>query len=239
MFSHSALEMVTRFNEAKTKEQCVEHLEAFTRGHGIEHFMIAEFVGPIEPDTMLEGHFPPEWTETYLGEQYALHDPIVHRLVSREGRDIIWSDLNKLVQRKSNAWKVMNEGRDFGLHEGVTYPILGYSGYVAGATFAGPRFDPDPEFRAALSLVAAYAHSRMLHIHREGRRPQEPVILTAREREVLRWAAQGKSDWEIGEILCISEHTAQKHIENVKRKLGVSKRIQAVVEAVKRSLIRI
>ena len=49
-------------------------------------------------------------------------------------------------------------------------------------------------------------------------------------REVLQWAAVGKSDWEIGEILAISEKTVNAHIENVKRKYGVTSRIHAVVK---------
>jgi len=57
--------------------------------------------------------------------------------------------------------------------------------------------------------------------------------LTARELECLRWTAQGKTDSEIGTILTISARTARFHIENAKRKFGVSTRIQAVAEALK------
>ena len=42
-------------------------------------------------------------------------------------------------------------------------------------------------------------------------------------------AAQGKSDWEIGRLLGISESTVHKHIEDAKRRFGVSTRIQLVV----------
>ncbi len=51
--------------------------------------------------------------------------------------------------------------------------------------------------------------------------------LTEREREVLIWVIQGKTNGEIGNILGISIHTASKHIEHVFRKLGVHSRIQA------------
>jgi DNA-binding CsgD family transcriptional regulator len=55
--------------------------------------------------------------------------------------------------------------------------------------------------------------------------------LSERERECLSWVATGKSDWEIGEILSISEKTANAHIERAKTKLGVPTRMQAVVMA--------
>ena len=51
--------------------------------------------------------------------------------------------------------------------------------------------------------------------------------LTEREREVLMWIMEGKTNGEIGSILGISIHTASKHIEHVFLKLGVHSRIQA------------
>jgi DNA-binding CsgD family transcriptional regulator len=44
----------------------------------------------------------------------------------------------------------------------------------------------------------------------------------------------GKSDWEIGEILAISERTAHNHVEAAKRLLDVGTRTQAVVQAWRR-----
>lgn len=62
--------------------------------------------------------------------------------------------------------------------------------------------------------------------------------VTPRESEILGWVAAGKSDWEIGRILQISPKTVNYHVENAKRKLGVSTRTQAVVEATSQGLLR-
>ena len=43
----------------------------------------------------------------------------------------------------------------------------------------------------------------------------KPVILSAREREALQWAAEGKNDWEIGAVMNISEHGADKHMRSI------------------------
>ena len=61
--------------------------------------------------------------------------------------------------------------------------------------------------------------------------------LTPREYEVLRWIATGKSDWQIGKILKISDKTVNFHVENMKRKCGVSTRIQVIVQAVQQGKI--
>jgi DNA-binding CsgD family transcriptional regulator len=47
----------------------------------------------------------------------------------------------------------------------------------------------------------------------------------------------GKSSWEIGEIVGISERTVNFHIEEACRRLNVQTRWQAVIEAVVRGMI--
>jgi DNA-binding CsgD family transcriptional regulator len=61
--------------------------------------------------------------------------------------------------------------------------------------------------------------------------------LTPREREVLGWAAQGKSAWEIGEILQITKRTVDSHTQKAMRKLGAANRTQAVAIALRERLI--
>ena len=53
----------------------------------------------------------------------------------------------------------------------------------------------------------------------------------------MRWCKEGKTNWEIGEILEISEKTAEFHLGNVMRKLGASNRITAVVKGIKQGII--
>lgn len=52
--------------------------------------------------------------------------------------------------------------------------------------------------------------------------------LTRRERDVMAYVAEGKTDWEIGVILSLSETTARFHVDNARRKLGAVNRAHAV-----------
>ncbi|MFM2421929.1 MAG: hypothetical protein RL291_459 [Pseudomonadota bacterium] len=65
----------------------------------------------------------------------------------------------------------------------------------------------------------------------------EGVALTFREAQVLRWIAEGKSDWQIGIILRIAPKTVNYHTENAKKKLGVATRIQAAFLADRAGLL--
>ncbi|MBO6719371.1 MAG: hypothetical protein JJ913_15550 [Rhizobiaceae bacterium] len=61
--------------------------------------------------------------------------------------------------------------------------------------------------------------------------------ITPREIDCLHWAARGKSNREIGEILGISENTVHFHLKNVYRKLDVTSRSRAVVAALQAGII--
>jgi DNA-binding CsgD family transcriptional regulator len=70
------------------------------------------------------------------------------------------------------------------------------------------------------------------------KRDGDQLELTRREVECLSWAANGKSEWEISQILGISEHTSEKHLLNAKTKLGTVNRVHAVAEAIRRGYIK-
>ncbi|WP_170311486.1 helix-turn-helix transcriptional regulator [Vallitalea okinawensis] len=64
-----------------------------------------------------------------------------------------------------------------------------------------------------------------------------PVPLTERESEVLALIALGKSNKDIAQTLLVSVSTVKTHVLNIYGKLGVNKRIQAVMKAKELGLI--
>src|SRR3954462_1287926 len=83
------------------------------------------------------------------------------------------------------------------------------------------------EDTAALELDAAREVFARLGAAPDVPAPQESHGLTARELEVLRLVAAGKSNREIAAELVISEHTVARHMQNIFRKLDVSSRTAA------------
>ena len=61
--------------------------------------------------------------------------------------------------------------------------------------------------------------------------PQATPNLTAREREVLTFVAQGLTYKEVGKSLHLSEHTVKYHMGNILRRLHLKNREQAIVYA--------
>jgi NarL family two-component system response regulator LiaR len=68
-----------------------------------------------------------------------------------------------------------------------------------------------------------------------GRSPAvEP--LTARELEVLKWVARGKSNREIADELVLAEGTVRTHVSNILSKLHLASRTQATLYALREGL---
>ena len=66
---------------------------------------------------------------------------------------------------------------------------------------------------------------------------RDQALLTAREMEVLRLAASGKTNGQIAELLDFSIRTVQVHMTHVFGKLGVGSRTEAVVAGLRKGFI--
>lgn len=68
-------------------------------------------------------------------------------------------------------------------------------------------------------------------------RISRPYNLSNREIEVLKWAALGKTSWEMSVILEISERTVNFHLTNSAEKIGVKGRCAACSAAIAQGII--
>ena len=64
------------------------------------------------------------------------------------------------------------------------------------------------------------------------------ICLTERERDVLHWMVEGKTNWEIAQISGRSEHTIKHQVERVLMKLESTNRAQAVAKALGLGIVR-
>jgi DNA-binding CsgD family transcriptional regulator len=91
-----------------------------------------------------------------------------------------------------------------------------------------------------LQLFAVYVLEGALRIltPSSSKAPCQAPLLTPREVEALSWTMEGKTAWEVGGILGISEQTAVRHLNNATHKLKCVSKHQAVVKALRLGLIR-
>jgi LuxR family quorum sensing-dependent transcriptional regulator len=86
-----------------------------------------------------------------------------------------------------------------------------------------------------MELIAVYAMNQFIALREPPVEPQP--LLSAREREVMSWAALGKTAYDTACILSISADTVNKHMASAMRKLDVCTKTQAVVESIRRGEI--
>jgi len=86
---------------------------------------------------------------------------------------------------------------------------------------------------AELQLFAAYAQDVAMRVLLPALSQPDVPMLTPRELESLRWTMEGKTAWEVGQILSISEQTAARQVNSATRKLGCVSKLQAVVKAMR------
>ena len=122
-----------------------------------------------------------------------------------------------------------------------------YEALAAGASGFVLKDDPPEQLLAAIRTVADGAAllspavtKRVIKQFTRIPRPTPPKEfheLTAREQEVFRLIADGLSNTEIAEELCISDTTVKTHITHILQKLNLRDRVQAVVLAYQTGLI--
>ena len=85
-------------------------------------------------------------------------------------------------------------------------------------------------------LFAHYFHLRMKGVI-SGRPVTSDYDLSPREREVLKWAADGKTAWETAQLIGVSERAIRLYTENAMGKLKAKTKTQAVAIAVRNQIL--
>ncbi|CAE7211281.1 lcfB [Symbiodinium sp. CCMP2456] len=178
--------------------------------------------------------FPDSWIGHYLARGYGDIDPT---FLAATGTTLPfdWLTLTARGDLSSGQRRLLNEAEDFGLGLGATVPIhgpdSGLSTLNVTARQAQPAFEGTyRQSRHDLVWIAAQVHEAFLRLSQDAPETQR-VRLTDRERDCLLWTARGKTAWEVGQILSISEETVLFHLKNGTRKLGVFSKHHAVVKA--------
>lgn len=90
---------------------------------------------------------------------------------------------------------------------------------------------------ADLHLFASVAHEVAMRVLLPEFREAASLKLSRRELETLHWTMEGKTAWELGRILGISEQTAARHVNSAAHKLDCVNKHHAVAKALRLGLI--
>ncbi|HTI16499.1 MAG TPA: LuxR family transcriptional regulator [Trinickia sp.] len=177
-------------------------------------------------------NFSVVWRKIYEQKRYAQIDPILQYCRSQLSL-LIWDEKSFVGAEERTLYE---QASGYGLRWGVACPIHGPKHEVGMLCFAS-RVKSDEARRNVesrlpeLGLIRDMAYETSLQHVKQKTNAVVPK-LTPRELECLKWMAKGKSSWEISRILSCSQSTVEYFVGNIRNKMGVHKRGQAVMMAV-------
>ena len=188
--------------------------------------------------------WPPEFIDQWVEQSLTLVSAVSH--ASRfEHLPFYWycnGTWSVAIDIEPLQMKTMEQMAALGISGGITMPTHLAKGRIGSVTWLS--YDADINLQEKLDayqypLTLAGLH--FMDVILRARDPEPPrtgfIYLTKREIECLTWAAQGKSDQEIGKILDVSHTTARFHIANAAKKLDAVTRTQAVAKAAQLGII--
>ena len=183
---------------------------------------------------------PQAFTQVYHDTELARVDPVMQHC-KQVAIPIIWDQDTYVARGMGEMWE--HQAR-YGYHTGIALAIHLPDGrhFLIGVDRDKP-LSSNPRILtrivADLQLFAVHAQDVAFRLLAPGKEPIAKNIpsLTPRELEALRWTMDGKTAWEVGAIMSISERTAVLHIQNAMHKLDSINKHQAVLKALRLGLL--
>ena len=186
--------------------------------------------------------YPEDWLNYYKEREYQKVDAVWNRLLQRPTpffwRDVIEGqkkDSSVAEEKRKLSEQVMNEAEDAGVADGIGISFVSTLGEIAGIGLSRDRPETKNNYQdmAEVYLISTVFHDKYLSLFT---RPEVPKF-SNREREVLLWSAEGKTDWETAEILGISVPTVRFHWKNIFEKTQVNSKTFATTIAIRHRVI--
>jgi len=181
-------------------------------------------------------NWPQSFLQTYLQENIIARDGQSYECI-RTQKPQIWIDLYKRDGAPFNPWtkrgldpkfvEIMHDHRmSLVLRKTQVQP----NRLVGDFSLLFDQRKTADRFSQLWDGVVPYLHNALLSAHRafDGNGKSATPSLSSRQQEVLKWLIEGKSNWEIGRILSISERTVKFHVQILMQKFVVANRSQLV-----------
>ncbi|RUV40039.1 LuxR family transcriptional regulator [Mesorhizobium sp. M1A.T.Ca.IN.004.03.1.1] len=233
MIGAAAFGFIERCGSHRCSTDLLKDILTSSRPLGFEHLIFSGVpVGgqKLAPMVELMG-WPQGWFERYCEKEHSRSDAVC--IYSAKSRfPFNWDEIPECWTGTPESKLVHDEATEFGIRSGFAVPMHAFKHWQSVLSFASGqlRCNMSEHEKSLLVTMAIYA-GMSIEAFIYGEREVDP--LTERQKEVLLWAAEGKSAWDVSVILGISEATVRKHEKAAREALGVSTTIQAVVEAIR------
>ena len=189
-------------------------------------------------------NMPAAYLASFFDYEEARRDPVM-RHVKHSSLPLLWTHRTYSDVGQERIWEHMAA---CGLATGAAVAVHMPDG--RHVTIGLDRRGPLPTSSTRLTRMLGEMQLFLAHITESAFAIHEPIHrlravadslhpeLTPRELEALGWTIDGKTAWEIGQIMGITERGAVKHLANATSKLNCVTKAQAAIRAVRLGLLR-
>lgn len=220
---------------ATTLDQLTALIDATIRQFGFRWFALLHNVDlkRRSKNALMLTTYPARWIEEIIETRLYMDDP-VHAACARSVSGLTWDRIGDFILPTARQISILERGRAHGLASGYSMPIRMADEPDAMFTVARQFGDAlSSEDMLTARLIGTTAFERARELLDTDALANVPVPLSPRQIDCIALVAQGKSDWEIAQILGLSRDTVHEYVEAARRRYGVRRRTQLVLRAVR------
>jgi len=234
---------IERIVSSQTTQEAFDHFCDAMSQHGYDR--IAYSLVNDHPSLGLSSQhglatsYPEDWMKHYAARKFSLIDPVTRQVLTSR-TPFFWSDVTAKLDRLLPPRQMMDKAADAGLGDGIGISLRGDGPELVGVGIArsslptSERNKPqDYNLLGGAYLLSTCLHATYRDLHIKSAR----AALSTRQHDILSWAAEGKTDEQIGFILNITVDTVRFHWKKIFKKSAVNSRTYAIANAIRRQLI--
>lgn len=186
-------------------------------------------------------NFPQEYIATLQRPDGVTSSPLLLKWM--KDRQPVLFELDRPENENSYPAEWLSNFREYGLDNIAAHGVFDIDSQTASYfCFSGIPARLSPRHAYLLKLLIPHMHSALTRVvsgpqFRKRNPPKKQANLTDRETEILQWLSSGKSNWEIAQVVGLSEATVKNHLFHIMRKMQTSTRAQTVAKALSGKLI--
>jgi DNA-binding CsgD family transcriptional regulator len=229
--------LLSGINLASNLDDLVTAFDSQVKALGMNKFCLFEIasIGICWRKQLVIGTFPDEFLDRFWHERRTFDSPYI-RHAQLYGRPFTASEVKtrpNLSRRERQSIQLTTKS---GFPDGIFFPQKTRFHRIAFIVITGDTRQLSKGQIYSLSCVCLRFYQRACTLDPNGQDEAAGLdtgALTERERECLTWVALGNIDKQIAKRLGITERTVKYHINNAKKKLGVTTRLQGVITAMR------
>jgi LuxR family transcriptional regulator, activator of conjugal transfer of Ti plasmids len=228
-----------RLDRCEGEEEAQDLAGLLVKAIGFTYFsygapLLAAERGRPNDTGMLLTTYPAAWQSHYRRRSYHATDAVILR-----GRNAVrpfhWGDEAHLRCLEPSSRRLFFEAKDFGIGSGIAIPVHGPRNMSGLFSVSGPEPKQPPADVGQPAFHALLTLAQTVHAHaiqwREKRSPDPIVKLSEHERLCLLWTTQGKTSWEVAQIIGRTKATVDFHLRRAIGKLDAANKMHAAFKA--------